>query len=87
MRLMTLDLSSLSGFFCEFSGFNFYDGLLTTTLVTFSIVVCIGVRVIILTRMMKLPSSSSEWMEWAEEHVRTLKKALFYTGALQLTRA
>jgi hypothetical protein len=78
MQLLTLDLSSLSGFFCTVSGFSFYDGLLTATLVTLSIVSCICVRVLLLTRKMR--HAEPDKQENIEDKISSLKKALFYVG-------
>jgi hypothetical protein len=78
MQLLTLDLSSLSGFFCTVSGFSFYTGLLTATLVTLAIVACICVRVVLLTRKMRQAEPHEQ--EKVEDEISSLKKALFYVG-------
>ena len=86
MQLLTLDLNSISGFFCEVSGFDFYDGLLVSTLATLGIVSCVFVRFSVLRRKMKMMMSTrarqhdllSLKHETTEASIRALKKALFY---------
>ena len=82
LQLLALDVSSISGFFCEFSGFDFNDGLLTATLVTLAVVVCLSVRIAVLTHTAKHAEmfKQRDKARKANKQKVSLKKALFYIG-------
>jgi hypothetical protein len=59
MQILTLDLGSISGFFCTVQAFDFYDSLLAATLGTLAIVSCIGARVVLLTHRLARQTARS----------------------------
>jgi hypothetical protein len=88
---LTLDLASLSGFFCSLKGFNYYDMLLAATNTTMVVAAVIGCRWFILRREKTIwkqhrddPKSGhahgiiQSKLDDLSDGVSTLKRALFY---------
>jgi hypothetical protein len=85
MQMLTLDLSSLSGFFCSLNGFNYYDMLLGATVATLAVVAVICARLLMLERKRGHALDARDLgkpkeLEKLDKKTRGLKRALFYIG-------
>lgn len=71
-----------TGFFCKFSGFSYYDGLLAATFISFGIFSGLYLRWWQVTRKMKraITQKNKEKQDKAEKTCHKFRKASFYFG-------